>query len=150
MRSRRTSACFRLGNGIRFSDVLSDANLVPRTVDIASNLFVCLKLDFPVDDIAVFQRIQIKVICSHGFGLGSASYRLNICSRSRGSCPMVSAFGFLVSRRSSASFRLGIYNRFSVGKLQPFFGGQKAFLLWRRKAVGVSQPKNGWRFPTEN
>jgi hypothetical protein len=64
--SRRTSASFRLGNGIRYSDVLSASHLAPRTVDIVSYLFAFSNLDCNVGDVAVSQRArkQIMSACS--------------------------------------------------------------------------------------
>ena len=133
--SRRTSASFRLGNGIRYSDVLSDAHLAPRTVDIVSYLVVFSNLDCPAGDVAVSQRArkQIVVVCLWFCGWlrqisveylqpfrGEALPRFRRrVSWFRGEALPV--FGW----ESTTVFRLGISNRFSAVSRDSFFIPEK-------------------------
>jgi hypothetical protein len=52
--SRQTSASFRLGGGIRYSDVLSDSHLAPRTV--------CFGCD--TEKLVHVGRVSAKVVTS--------------------------------------------------------------------------------------
>jgi hypothetical protein len=124
-----------LGNDIRYSDVLSDSHLAPRTVDIVSYLFAFSNSDCPVGDVAGSQRArkQIMVVCSWFCGWlrqisveylqpfrGEALLRFRRrVSWFRGEALPV--FGW----ESTTVFRLGKSNRFSAVSRDSFLSAEK-------------------------
>ena len=148
--SRQTSASFRLGNCIRYSDVLSASHLAPRTVAV----------DTTCNDVFTMVPCSLPSKPWSDSRPSSTRFRLRIYGNSSTPDLSKSGHGFTDFVMKLFNFRLGISNRFSVGKLQPLFGAPARFLLRdcqlaaekrlqfpNRKTVVDSQPKTGRASP---